>query len=179
MAERLSADAWTDAALRVLADDGVEAVRVEPLGRALGVTKGSFYWHFANRRALLDAALERWEEAATEAVITRVETAAAEPAERLRVLTRLAFDKGGSLDRAVRAWAIEDEVAARTVERVDARRVRFVEKLFEGHGHGRAAAAQRARMLYSALVGEAHLSVAIGRRRRVAWALANLELLLT
>ena len=57
---RLDASAWIEAALEALADGGVEAVRVEPLAKALDVTKGSFYWHFADRRALIDAMLTSW-----------------------------------------------------------------------------------------------------------------------
>ncbi len=55
---RLDADAWIAAAFDALAEGGIDAVRVEPLATALGITKGSFYWHFADRRALLDAMLE-------------------------------------------------------------------------------------------------------------------------
>src|SRR5690606_21017046 len=58
---RLSADDWAEAALDLIAEQGVAAVAVEPLARRLGVTKGSFYWHFPSRDALLQAALERWE----------------------------------------------------------------------------------------------------------------------
>ena len=45
----LTAEDWARAALEAIAEDGVTAVAVEPLARSLGVTKGSFYWHFANR----------------------------------------------------------------------------------------------------------------------------------
>ena len=58
---RLSADDWANAALDLIAEQGVASVAVEPLARRLGVTKGSFYWHFPSREALLVAALERWE----------------------------------------------------------------------------------------------------------------------
>src|ERR1043165_7845340 len=59
---RLDADAWVAAAFDALAQGGVDAVRVEPLAKALGITKGSFYWHFTDRRALLDAMLGSWAE---------------------------------------------------------------------------------------------------------------------
>ena len=58
---RLTADDWAQAALDLISEQGVAAVAVEPLARRLGVTKGSFYWHFPSRDALLQAALERWE----------------------------------------------------------------------------------------------------------------------
>ena len=82
---RLSAEAWAQAALDVIAEQGVAAVAVEPLARRLGVTKGSFYWHFPSRDALLQAALERWEQVEQETVFGSVEQVP-DPRERLRAL---------------------------------------------------------------------------------------------
>ena len=73
----LDAGAWTDAALEALAGGGIAAVRVEPLAKTLGVTKGSFYWHFADRRALLDAMLARWADGRVAAIRERLRHVAA------------------------------------------------------------------------------------------------------
>lgn len=178
MTKRLDAAAWTEMGLRVLAEDGVEAVRVEPLARALGVTKGSFYWHFSGRRELLDSLLLRWNRLATHDVIESVERAYDEPNDRLRELTRLVFRHGAPLDRAVRAWATHDESAANAIARVDTERYAFVRRLLEEHGLPTDIAAMRARLLYTSLVGEQHTSLRLSRKRRVDWALSNLELLL-
>lgn len=178
MSKRLSAAEWTDMALRVMAAEGVEAVRVEPLARALAVTKGSFYWHFADRRALLDALLAEWERLATQDVIEAVQVAHEAPDERLRELTRVVFRHGGPLDRAIRAWGAHDEGAAEAIARVDANRYDFVRGLLVEYGLPKQAAAIRARLLYTSLVGEQHTSLKLSRKRRVDWALANLELLL-
>ena len=178
MTERLNAAAWTEMGLRVLADQGVEAVRVEPLARALGVTKGSFYWHFSDRRELLDSMLLNWKQLATHDVIETVERASDEPGERLRELTRLVFRHGGPLDRAVRAWASHDDTAANAIARVDAERYAFVRRLLEDRGLPAEVAARRAHLLYTSLVGEQHTSLRLSRKRRVDWALLNLESLL-
>ena len=178
MKEHLSAARWTEMALQVLADRGIEAVRVEPLARALGVTKGSFYWHFSDRRDLFDSLLVQWERLATLNVIEAVELACDEPDERLRELTRLVFRHGGPLDRAVRSWASHDQEAADVVERVDAQRYAFVRGLLKAHGFAPTTAAMRARLLYTSLIGEQHTSLKLSRKRRVEWALANLEVLL-
>jgi Transcriptional regulator len=85
---RLSASDWAQAALDVIAEQGVSAVAVEPLARRLGVTKGSFYWHFPSRDALLQAALERWEEVEQEQVFGSLEEVP-DPRERLRKLFQL------------------------------------------------------------------------------------------
>src|SRR3954469_7997869 len=82
---RLSAEAWAQAALDVIAEQGVAAVAVEPLARRLGVTKGSFYWHFPSRESLLVAALERWEKTEQEAIFGQLEQIA-DPRQRLRQL---------------------------------------------------------------------------------------------
>ncbi|MEO6264178.1 MAG: helix-turn-helix domain-containing protein, partial [Luteimonas sp.] len=85
---RLSADDWAQAALDLIAEQGVAAVAVEPLARRLGVTKGSFYWHFPSRDALLQAALERWEKVEQETVFGQLE-AVPDPRERLHALFQL------------------------------------------------------------------------------------------
>src|SRR5215831_599523 len=95
--KRLSADDWAGAALAALAEGGLAAVAVEPLAARLGATKGSFYWHFANRSALQEAAVLRWEERHTEAVIARL-AGLADPAERLRRLFDTVFRTGDDGD---------------------------------------------------------------------------------
>jgi len=178
MSERLSADAWTETAMHFLADQGIEGVRVERLADALGVTKGSFYWHFADRRALLGSVLDQWERRATLEVIDTVEAASPDPSDRLRELTRLAFRHGAALDRAVRAWASHDESARKVVARVDQRRLGFVSGLLEACGLEPSTAAMRARLLHTALIGEQYTSSKMSRDRRVEWALHNVEWLL-
>lgn len=178
MTERLGVTEWIEMGLKVLAGEGIEAVRVEPLARALGVTKGSFYWHFSDRQHLLDSLLADWERLATLNVIAAVELACDEPDERLRELTRLVFRHGGPLDRAVRAWASHDQDAAHVVARVDTQRYAFVRGLLEAHGLAPATAAMRARLLYTSLIGEQHTSLTLSRKLRVQWALKNLEVVL-
>ena len=85
---RLSAEDWALAALDVIAEQGLAAVAVEPLARRLGVTKGSFYWHFPSREALLVAALERWEAIEQETVFGKLE-AISDPRARLKALFEL------------------------------------------------------------------------------------------
>src|SRR5688500_18331891 len=87
-ASRLTVDDWTAAALEAMAGGGLAAVAVEPLATRLGATKGSFYWHFANRDALIEAAVLRWEREHTEAVIGLI-NAQPDPLARLRLLVGL------------------------------------------------------------------------------------------
>jgi len=154
--ERLGEVEWVSAATRLLADDGIEAVRVEPLAAALGVTKGSFYWHFPDRRALLDAVLDAWEQRATSAVIAHVETAAGPPSERLSRLFALIgrSRRAPGVEHAIRAWGAIDPRARSVLARVDARRERYVRGLLRGLGLPVGVARRRARFLYLALIGE-------------------------
>ncbi len=150
------AEAWLAAAWTALAREGVDGVRVERLAVRLGVTKGSFYWHFADRRALLDALLDDWERRATTAVIARVDGAAADPRERLHVLLRSTAAVPGAphVEQSIRAFGLRDKAARRRLERVDARREAYVASLLEAAGVPPDAAAHRARALYLALIGE-------------------------
>jgi len=105
-AERLDATTWADAALEVVSESGVAAVGVEPLARRLGVTKGSFYWHFKTRDDLLLAAAERWESTGTQEVIERVQRID-DPRERMVSLFRAAFrhEPGSRISAAFAALA--------------------------------------------------------------------------
>ncbi|MEM7093606.1 MAG: TetR/AcrR family transcriptional regulator [Actinomycetota bacterium] len=154
---RLSRDEWVAGALEVLAEGGAEEVRVEPLARRLGVTKGSFYHHFENRQALLDALLASWEQRGTDAIIDLVEALSDDPALRLRSLVDVVFQadpNGDAIEVAVRAWASSDAAVQLIVERVDDRRVGFVADLLIGIGLPSALANRRARLLYRVLIGE-------------------------
>src|ERR1043165_5052884 len=98
MKVRLSAESWAAAALDALIEDGVPAVAVEPLAVRLGATKGSFYWHFVNRDALVEAALALWERDRTEAVIAAMD-AEPDPARRLhRLFTTVGSGRGDAVE---------------------------------------------------------------------------------
>lgn len=150
---RLSAADWEEAALTTLAESGLAAVAVEPLARQLGVTKGSFYWHFATREALLQAALLRFEQSDEQEVVAPV-AFIADPRERIRALIRQTSHKRRS--HAVFAALIRamDQPSIRPViERVSQRRLDFVTEAFRQAGFDPITAANRARLAYSAYVG--------------------------
>ncbi len=156
----LSREAWTDAALTALADGGIDAVKVETLASSLAVTKGSFYWHFADRQDLLTAILDRWEERATTRIIEAADSAANDtddPQQPFRTLAHLVFladPTGARVETALRAWAAVDETAGQAVERIDARRLDYVARLLRRSGHTPATARRRARHLYRAMIGD-------------------------
>ena len=107
---RTPRSSWIDAGLRTLAAGGPDAVRIEALARELGVSKGGFYWHFANRRALLDEMLDAWERTMIDEVIERIEGEGGDARAKLRRLFALAPSNEDLLkvELAIRDWARRD-----------------------------------------------------------------------
>jgi len=146
---------WLSAGLEALRKGGVGAVRVERLAGDVGVTKGSFYWHFRDRGALLDALLEFWSREMTDAEFERIQTLRGGLAARLLALAEDVLEKGmGRYDPAIRAWGRSDRKVAAAVAQVDRRRVRALTGFFEEGGFGAAEARTRARLFYTFLLGE-------------------------
>ncbi|MCA9667195.1 MAG: TetR/AcrR family transcriptional regulator [Myxococcales bacterium] len=169
---RLGVDDWRAAALEALAEGGVAAVAIEPLARALGVTKGSGYWHFQSRDELLAAALDEWERKTTVEVITRLE-ALEQPRDRLIALFRGAF--GSTLDSRVYvalAGVDQTPVVAAALQRAAKRRLGFLRDCFEQMGNAPERAQQRAVIAYAAYLGvvmlKRHAAGALRARDRQA-----------
>ncbi|MEU6701821.1 TetR/AcrR family transcriptional regulator [Pseudonocardia sp. NPDC046786] len=159
--QRLTARDWVAAALGALAEGGPAAVAVEPLAIRLGATKGSFYWHFANRDALLDAVLEHWERTETEHVIADLER---EPDARVRLehllttaMTPTAGTVGSSVELALQA-AIGRPAVAATLARVTRRRLDYLTGLFGELGFTAEEARSRGTLAYTAYLGHAQLA---------------------
>ena len=146
---------WIMAALTLLGRAGIDAVRVEPLAERLGVTKGSFYWHFRDRDALHLAMLDAWRSGATENVINRVEKESASRDARLRRLIAIANEASWAarLETAVRAWAKSDDRAARAVDEIDTRRLDYIVTLLRDLGIDARTARLRAQIIYLMVIG--------------------------
>jgi AcrR family transcriptional regulator len=156
---RLTRDDWAAAALAAISEGGLAAVAVEPLAARLGTTKGSFYWHFDNREALLAAALDRWEQETTTDVGDRIRAASPDPVARLRLLITevVAMARQDRIGLALLASAA-DPAVARALDRVTGHRLVIVEALFAELGFPPAAAGRRALLAYSSYLGHAQLS---------------------
>jgi AcrR family transcriptional regulator len=156
---RLTRDDWAAAALAAISEGGLAAVAVEPLAARLGTTKGSFYWHFDNREALLAAALDRWEQETTTDVGDRIRAASPDPVARLRLLITEVVEmaRKDRIGLALLASAA-DPAVARALDRVTGHRLVIVEELFAELGFPPAAAGRRALLAYSSYLGHAQLS---------------------
>jgi AcrR family transcriptional regulator len=154
MSDQLSAQDWLDAGLKTLAQQGFSALKAEPLAKAMGVSRGSFYWHFADIGAFHAAILKAWREVAAEAIIAHVE-AASDGENPLAVLLRRVFSEKLALERAVRSWAAFDASARAAVQAIDRRRLDYVEGLIGARGTAAEKAQARAQILYWAFLGYA------------------------
>src|SRR5690348_17949411 len=156
---RLTRDDWITAALAAIADAGLAAVGVEPLAARLGATKGSFYWHFENRDALLEAAIGRWEKETTTDVVAEITAAHDAPASQFRrlvadVIERAEQDRVGP---ALLASATHPAVAP-ALERVTAARLNLIATVLRRLGFPPADARRRALLSYSAYLGHGQLA---------------------
>lgn len=154
---QLDPERWVEAAIDVLANDGIAGLRVEVLAKRCGVTKGSFYWHFKDRPALLTAVLEFWKEGR----IRDIEKTTSVPPGRERDQLHYAIEvygasrnrKGMAIELAVRDWARHDPQAASIVESVDLYRLECTRKLFVAAGMSEAEAKSRSLLLYACVFG--------------------------
>ena len=162
--EPLSVRDWTEAALQALARGGLAAVAVEPLAKSLGTTKGSFYWHFSDRNALLQATLELWEQRDTDQVLAGLD-GTQDAATRLHNLVELALLSvqrnvdagGGSIELALQASASHPLVAP-ILQRVTSRRIAALSALYSALGLSHARARDHALLAYTAYLGHAQMA---------------------
>jgi AcrR family transcriptional regulator len=115
---------WIAASITMLAEDNVEALRVDTLAEKLGVTKGSFYWHFKGRDDLLSAVLDEWQLRMTSEIQSLILDRSGTPWERLERLLRIAISgrpdvPGGPFEITLRDWARRDPKVAKVVRAVD------------------------------------------------------------
>ena len=174
---RTPRSSWIEEGLGALGRGGPEAVRIEPLSRALGVSKGGFYWHFSDRQALLEEMLDTWERTMVDEVIEAVEAEekdededeAADARSRLRRLFALAVASGGELlkiELAIRNWARREEAVAERLRQVDNRRMNYMRSLFGAICEDDDDVEARCMLAFSVFVGSHFVSVDhLGRSR--------------
>lgn len=132
-------ETWIDAATEVLVSQGIDRVRVDLLAQELGMTRGSFYWHFKDREDLLTRVLQAWRLRATEALSERLGKAHTDPREQLQDLVTLpwrgrAAARAARIELAIRAWARRDDMAAQAVREADESRLGYIAQVFSALG---------------------------------------------
>jgi AcrR family transcriptional regulator len=153
---------WERGALEMIAEEGVAALAVEALARRLGVTKGSFYWHFKNREALLQATLKRWEADDENELQSHIGAVHDDPRERLGALFR--WVSGEIQPHRIYAallQALDHPLVKPVMTRVSQRRMDLLMLAFRQASLGVEDARHRARLTYAAYVGFLQLNVAL------------------
>ena len=153
---------WVAAATERLVQRGVDAVRVDLLAKSMGVSRGSFYWHFKDRADLLQRVLKAWRDQATEQIIERFEREHDDPHQLLADLLSLplrgrAARRAASLELAIRAWAQHETVVRQAVDEVDARRIAYIAQVFSALGFPIGESRSRAFALYAYELAESLL----------------------
>jgi AcrR family transcriptional regulator len=148
---------WLTAGLQVLAAQGAEGLRVMPIAKMLGVTKGSFYWHFKNLEAFQVSLLEEWESCYTQQAIECVENLGGDYKTKLNNLFIGSATTDFTLARAIRSWSLTNQNVREVQARVDRQRLDYLEQLLQGVGWSLADATVLARWSYCAFIGYATL----------------------
>jgi AcrR family transcriptional regulator len=156
-AGRLTLDEWTARALDLLISEGVGALKVARLCRELGVTKGSFYWHFADLEALKKAVADRWCDQTRRALTETSALTDVPPLERIRMMAAsLLEDRSWSVERTLREWAHSDPQVAETIAASEQHVFELVQRALKELGHTDKDARLRTGLLVYAGIGFAH-----------------------
>ena len=154
MDNRLTRQDWISSGLRTLATDGASALKVGAMAAALGVSRGSFYWHFTDFSDFRAQLLHSWRDRTVDQVNREFEDDGGGPGRLQRLVKRAFFGKRG-LDRAIRMWAADEEDVAAMVAAVDASRVAYMAQLLIAAGIDARQAQPRAAFIYWAYLGQA------------------------
>ena len=153
---RGSAELWLDAAYTLLIEGGVEAVKVMPLASRLGLSRTSFYWHFADREALLAGLITRWQSRNTANLVARTENPAPTIAQAVLNLFDCWINPGlfdAKMEFAIRAWALRDAALSEVLTATDDARIAAIDAMFQRYGFDATEAETRARTIYLTQVG--------------------------
>jgi len=159
---------WIQEGLRALGVGGLDAVRIEKLAQALGVTKGGFYWHFDDRPALLEEMLDAWERLVVDEVIERVEGGGGDARAKLRRLSALASSSGDlmKIELAIRDWARRDKAVAKRLRRIDNRRMEYMRSLFGAFCRDKDDVEVRCMLVFSLFIGNRFIAADHGQLSR-------------
>ncbi|SHJ09612.1 transcriptional regulator, TetR family [Shimia gijangensis] len=162
--------AWLAAAYDLLTENGVEAVKVMPLAKKLGLSRTGFYWHFKDRDQLLEAMVRRWEQKNTGNLVARAEAYADTIAEAMFNVFDCWLDDAlfdARLDLAIRNWARNDAALQQRLDQADSRRQNALTAMFERFEFGREQAHARAMTVMYTQIGYISMRVTEGTKERI------------
>ena len=163
--DKWSRELWIDAAYKRFEQSGLSSVKVEAIAKDLGATKGSFYWHFNNRKSLIDAVMERWERSETDQIIVVAESSDT-PQERLSVLYKVVAARASQRRGEVTLYVdAKREGVQEIVARVSERRVGYIADILVELGFERDEAVRRGLVATAVVLGLQQLVVGAGQSR--------------
>jgi len=174
---KLTRNDWLAAALDALVRAGPEGIHVEPLAASLGVTKGSFYWHFEDLQDLLSSVIDYWATRMLGAVRDHDDLTGSPTDNLLQVMEDITREDRGRYEAAMRTWATSDEPAEQAVSRVDEARLEWTTGLFRQMGFSPEQAEIRSRMMVLYEYGEAEFSLPASLEQRLEWVKLRHEIL--
>lgn len=164
---KLSREQWLEAALKVVSREGGAKLRIDTLVRQVGVTKGSFYWHFKDREDFVRCLIDYWHEHYTLSVSEHLDQIEGTPHEKLSILMEMVFvERLTRHDLAIRSWAVADPGLQTMVKRTDEHRLKYLKKLFMGVGFDRGGADLRSRVFLGEAAWEAARFETMSRAQR-------------
>lgn len=169
--QRASEDIWLDAAYDVLTESGVEAVKVMPLAKRLGLTRTGFYWHFKDRDALLEAMIQRWEDTNTGNLIAKTEAYAESISEAMFNLFDCWLDDtlfDARLDLAIRNWARNNPDLQVRLDKADAKRSDAIAAMFKRFGYSATQAQVRSMTVIYTQIGYISMQISENWQERIA-----------
>jgi AcrR family transcriptional regulator len=176
---RLTVEDWLAAGYTLLAEQGVRALKVDSLCEQLGVTRGSFYWHFEDMGSYRAALVESWNTFLERDRQSLADLDALPPRERLSaMMITLVSPQHWMLERAMREWARTDPAAAANIHAADRRLLRSVAKAYGDYGFGPADAKLRAELTFAAGIGLLHLAGSAAEAQQAAQGEQLLDLML-
>jgi AcrR family transcriptional regulator len=132
---RLSRDNWLALALDVLAEEGRSKIEIEYLAKRLGVTKGSFYAHFSDRRDFVASIARYWADTLTATVLDNLsQTEEKGEGKLLLLMQAIKNHELEKYDIMMRAWALDEPLVAKAVEQVDRVRFEYIKSVFAEKG---------------------------------------------
>lgn len=166
-----SEEAWLTAAYDALTGSGVEAVKIMPLAKGLGVSRTSFYWHFKDREALLEAIIQQWEDKNTGNLVSRTQAYASNVFEAIFNLFDCWLDEAlfdSRLDLAIRNWARNDADLQIRLDQADARRESAMAEMLQRFGFEQETALVRARTMIYTQIGYISMQIHEPEDKRLA-----------
>lgn len=176
---RLTVENWLEAGYALLAEHGLRALKVDRLCAQVGVTRGSFYWHFDDIGSYRAALVESWNTFLERDRHSLAELDTLPPRKRLSaMMIGLVSPQYWMLERAMREWARTDPVAAANIRAADGRLLRSVTQAYSDYGFGPADARLRAELTFAAGIGLLHLAGSASEAQEAAQHEQFLDLML-